>query len=537
MINFAKTFLLTKLNLKKDRFRLTIWIVLMVGLFIAVASKFTTLYGSKSALNSIISTLKTPAMVSLFGTMPAGVSTSADVFAAEMTVFMTIMMVIMNYSFVIKNLRNEEDSGILEMIRAHPVGKLANLGATTIEIIILNLGIGILYSLGLMFANLDGTDTNGNFLLGIGLGVAGIMFASLAALLSQLVDNARTATILSYTIFGLMYLARMMTDVSHPKLTWLIPFGWVEKFSTYQTNDWLPILLMMILSIIFWVVTILINLNRDLGAGIIATHSGRAHASIFLNNTISLFWRLHRTSIIIWTIGIFILGFAYGSIFNNIGDILKTNPTMSQLLGPKAIQDANNMIIKQFASVLMIVFGVLALIPGIQIINYLQTGESKGYLEMIHAKPISRSKLFLSATLLAYLTTYLVLFAGIWGLQLGGVYSMEHPLALNVFLRGFWGYVSTIFIMLGISALLVGFLPKLKNLNYIYVILALLIQYFGKLLKLPNWSYHLTPFGFIPKVPVHNLNLSTFWWQILLGLVFLLIGILAYQKRDLASEN
>ena len=387
----------------------------MAGLFTSIAAKFTSLYGSQAAIDSIMATLKTPAMVALFGKMPTGASTTADIFAAEMTVFMAIMAVVMNYSIVIKNLRGEEESGVTEIILAHAVGKLSLLSATMIEAVILNLGIGLLYSFGLTFANLSGTDINGNFLLGLGLGFAGLMFASIAALTSQLTDNSRNSTILAYLIFGIMFIARMSTDISDPKLTWWIPFGWVEKFSTYQQNNWTPVGLMISFTIVITALAFWINSKRDVNAGIIATRSGRKTASIFLNGTFTLFLKLHKTSIIVWTIGLLILGFTYGSIFSDIGDIIKTNPTMAQLLGSKAIHAANVAIIKQFISILMIVFAVLALIPGTQIIHYLKTGESKGYLEMIHAKPVGRTKLYLNTVTIAIITTLLVLAATLYG--------------------------------------------------------------------------------------------------------------------------
>ncbi|MQS89257.1 ABC transporter permease [Companilactobacillus mishanensis] len=534
---FAKAGFLARFSFKKDWLKLVIWTVALAGLFTSVAAKFTSLYGTKSSIDTIVSTLKSPAMTALFGKMPSGPYTTADVFAAEMTVFMAIMAAIMNFSIVIKNTRSDEDTGILEIIRAHSVGKISNLTATLIEVFIVNISIGLLYSIGLMTANLHGTDINGDFLLGIGLGVSGLMFASIAAFLAQLVDNARAASMLSYLVLGIMYIARMSTDVSHPKLTWWVPFGWVELFSTYKVNNWTPVFLMLGLSIILSVLAMWINSKRDMGAGIIATRPGRAHASIFLNGTLGLFWRLHRTSIIVWVIGLMVLGFTYGSIFNTIGDLLKTNPTIATILGPDALRSANVRIIKEFAAALMIVFGVLAMIPGIQIINYLKTGESKGYLEMIHAKPVGRIRLFTNNLILALFTTYLALFTSIWGLQLGGVYSMKHPIGLDIFMRGFYGYISPIFIMLGIAVALIGLAPKLANLSYAYILVALFVGYFGKLIDLPKWVDKITPFGFIPKVPLHTLDPGTFWWQMLIGLVLIIIGYIGYINRDINGAN
>lgn len=530
---FQKTFFLTKFSFKRDWLKLSVWAIVLISLFVGVAAKFTGLYGTKAAIEQIIKTLKSPAMVSLFGKMPNGPYTSADVFASEMTVFMAIIAAIMNYYFIIHNTRGEEESGILEMIQAHAVGRLSNLTAALLESFILNLGIGLIYALGLQFANLTGTNTNGNFLLGLGLGAVGFMFASIAAVIAQLTDNSRTATILSYLVFGIMYIGRMITDVSHPKYTWFIPMGWVEKFSTYKDNNWTPVFMMLGLSVILVVLAFYLNSHRDIGSGLIATRPGRARASEFLRGPISLFWRLNRVSIIVWFFGIMILGATYGSVFNTIGDILKTNPMLKQLLNTKAINAANVLIIKEFLAILMIVFAALALVPGLSLINYLKTGETKGYLEIIHSTRTSRTKLFFSLIGLATVTSIAVLFAGVYGLYAGGNAVMNHHIAMSVFMRGFYGYLSPLLVMLGISAFLIGWLPKLTTLNYGYLVLAFFIQYFGKLLKLPDWTEKITPFGFINHVPVHNFDVATFWWQIAIAVILVIVGYIGYRRRDL----
>ncbi|WP_334352455.1 ABC transporter permease [Companilactobacillus sp. HBUAS56257] len=530
---FQMTGFLTRFTLKKDRLKLLVWAVVLISLFVGVASKFTSLYGNRQAIDEIIKTLKTPAMVSLFGKMPKNAFTSADVFAAEMTVFMAIISCIMNYYFVIRNTRGEEESGILEMIQAHSVGRLANLSATIVESFLLNFGIGLIYALGLQFANLSGTDLNGNFLLGLGLASCGFMFAGIATVVSQLSDNTRNTTTLAYLVFGIMYIARMITDVTDPHYTWFVPLGWVEKFSTYQQNNWLPVILMLVLSVILVLTAFYLNLHRDLGSGLIATKPGRASASPLLHNPLTLFCRLNRVSILVWFFGILILGMTYGSIFNTIGDIVKTNPMFKQLLSTSAIDNANLLIVKQFIGVLMIVFAVLALIPGISLINYLKKGEDKGYLEIIHATPTSRLKLYSSMVFLSVITMTIIFFAGNLGLYLGGNAVMKQNLPLEIFQRNLLGYWPATMIFLGISACLVGWLPKLISLNFGYLIISFFIQYFGKLLKLPDWTEKLTPFGYLTKVPVKDFNPTTFWFQLALALILIVIGYIGYRRRDL----
>lgn len=61
----TKTSYLLKANLKQNRIKHVIWLVLLVGLFAAAAMEFHVLFGTQEDINAIVETLKTPAMVSL----------------------------------------------------------------------------------------------------------------------------------------------------------------------------------------------------------------------------------------------------------------------------------------------------------------------------------------------------------------------------------------------------------------------------------------------------------------------------------------
>lgn len=115
---------LTRFNLHRDWLVILIWALILGGLMAAVAFKFNDLYGSRSSIAAIVTTLKMPAMVSMFGTFVARAPyTTADIFASEMMVFMALFMAVMNIYFAVRNTRGEESNGMLELIRSHAVGK------------------------------------------------------------------------------------------------------------------------------------------------------------------------------------------------------------------------------------------------------------------------------------------------------------------------------------------------------------------------------------------------------------------------------
>ena len=533
---FQRTGLLIRFNLKRDWVKLVLWIVIMASLLTAVAAKFDTIYSDQTAINEIIKTLKTPAMVSLFGAFTAQHPyTTAKVFATEMVVFMALFMVIMNIMIGVAATRGDEDDGLLELIRAHAVGRGAPLLAGAVELTLLNGLIGLLFSLGLQVAGMPGADTTGNWLIGLALAALGWAFGMLTLVVAQLANNASGATMLSYAILGVMYVVRMSTDVSHPKLTWWIPFGWIEKISAYQANHWLPVIAYVLFGLVCLVLALGLSLQRDLGAGLITVRQGRQRASRWLRGPVSLLWRQSRGVIIAWIIGNFILGVAYGSVFNTIGDLAKSNPMIKQLLGATALASANRLIVKNFIAILAVVMVIVALIAAVQLMLKLVSDENKGYLHQISATATSRWHVWASYTGWAMLTSVVVLFAGLGGMYLMGAADMKDPISWLTYWHVFLAYVPAMLVMIAFASLLTGWLPKWRYLAWAWVAYAFFSLYLGNLIDLPKWAKHLTPLGFVNKVPLKAIVWSTNWWCLALTVLILVVAAIGYRRRDLAQ--
>ncbi|GEK29429.1 ABC transporter permease [Furfurilactobacillus siliginis] len=529
---------LLRINLRRDWRKLLVWLLVMTGLFAAIAGKFNSLYGTKADIAQITATLKNPAMIAMFGRLPSAPLNTADVFASEMTVFMAIFGAIMNFTFAIPLTRGDEESGVTELVSAHAVGILAPLNAAISELFLLNAGLTGLYLGGLQLSGLTGATFAGNLVLSCGLGLNGFLFALVAIVCAQISGSSRGAMSMAYGVFGLAYLWRMVTDVTHPSLTWWSPLGWVEKFSSYRDNNWLPALLMLISIVILLTATLLLREHRDFNSGLIAPRPGRKRAVWWLKGPAGLFWRLDRTTILVWLIAVAILGASYGSVFDSVAGILKHNPLYAGLLGdPHAMHAATTQIIKSFMALLTIVFAVLAAIPGLQLINRIISDENRGYLELLHAGPTPRWRLFGTLIIGGSLTSLLTLGAGIAGLGGAANAVLKQPLPSANFINIFIANSTAVLLILSFAAILAGWLPRFTNLIWGYLGLIFFVGYLGGLLNLPKWTDKLSPFGYLGRVPVHTLNWSVFWWQLALVAVCFAIALVGYQRRDIAAKN
>ncbi|WP_230678602.1 ABC transporter permease [Lacticaseibacillus zhaodongensis] len=532
--NHAKFGLLLRVYLRRDWLLISLWALGLVGLMAGAAAKFDGLYGTKAAMDSIIKTLNTPAMVSLLGVFEAKRPYSpALIYAAEMMVFMGLFTAMMNIYFAVKNTRGDEDSGVAELIAARAVGRQSQLLAASCELIIINLVIGVLEALGLQLAGMTGSNAAGNWLFGLGLAAFGIMFAAMAVLAAQLVTSARSATALSYAVLGVVFVARMVTDVQNPDLTWWTGFGWIEKLAIYADNNWGPLLLMLAMAVIFAAAAGLIAARRDVGSGVLPQRRGRKTASPLLVGPASLLLRLERTSTAWWVLGMFLLGVSYGSIFGTAGDLMKTNPMLAKIIGTSATTKANHTVVLAFSNKLTMIFAVAATVFALLTLFRLNNDEKKGYLEQLHARSVSRLQLYLSYAGYALISASAAFAAAILGMALAGNASMDAPIVLARYMRGFAGYWPALAVTVGIAAALVGLIPRLQNIAWIVPIYGVFSLYLGSLLDLPKWAQRVSPYGWINDVPLKQIAWGTWGWMSLLAGALLLLGYAAYRRRDL----
>lgn len=534
---YANTWALVRLDLRHDWLKIFLWIAGLAGMMASAAAKFEGIYGTPKAMASIAKTLKTPAMVSLFGPFTATPPlSSAVIYGAEMMVFMGLFAAMMNVYFAVHATRAEEDAGTSELILAHAVGRQSPLLAAIIELVIINGLAGVLEALGLQAANMPGASATGSWLFGLGLAAFGFMFGTFSLLFAQMVSSARASTMLSYAWLGLLYVARMGTDVQNPDLTWWTIFGWIEKMQLYTANVWTPVWLMLGLSAAVLFGAVALTNARDIGAGLVEPRAGRSKASRFLQGPLMLLAWLERTSTVIWLIGLFVLGAAYGSIFGTVGDLVQSNPMLAKLLGSSGVAAANRAVVLGLANTLVVIFAVVAAVPAISTLLRLNTDERKGYLELLHAAPVSRLHLFLSHAFEAVGVGTLALALGVLGMGVAGNASMTTPISLARFMRGFVGYWPALLVVCGLAALLVGLLPRLQTLIWVVPVYGVLSMFLGPMLDFPKWAERLSPFGWVNAVPTRAVAWPTFAWMTALGIGLFGLAYVSYRWRDLTMN-
>jgi ABC-2 type transport system permease protein len=529
---YTQTGRMARFILRRDRIRILIWVLALSLITIITASAFTDLYQFEEERQAIAETMKNPAMIAMIG--PGyGLDdyTAGPMMAHQMLLFTAIVVAIMSILLVTRHTRTDEEEGRIELIRSLPVGRLSNLSATVIVLFSMNVLLALIIGFGLYALRIESMDLEGSLLYGAALGATGIFFTAITALFAQASENSRGTIGYSFAVLGVAYLIRAVGDVSNETLSWLSPLGWILGTEVYVNNYWWPIVLTVGAAQVVVAIALYLNTIRDLESGFLPSKPGRKHASRFLQSPFGLAFRLQRTGIIAWAIGMYVLGASYGSVFGDLESFFSSNEMMSDLLTP----GEGISLTEQFLSMLMAVISMISTIPALMFMLKLKGEEKKNRTEHLLARAVSRTKVIGSYLLLSMIFGFVMLFLALIGLWSASTSVMEEAIPFAVMFKAAMVYLPAIWIMIGLAVMLIGLFPQVTSSIWIYLGYSFLVVYLGGLLQFPEWMGKLSPFGHIPQLPIEEMNYLIVSTLTCIAAILMALGFVGYKKRDITG--
>ncbi len=523
---FKNNLLLCRLIFRRDRLRSLLWLAGMLGLVVGFGSAVPGMYPTQPERLVMAETMKNPAMIAMLGPVyESGGYTTGALYTNFMALWSAAIMGVMNIFLVVRHTRQDEERGRIEVIRSLPVGRLSNLSAVLTAAVILNLVFALLMGGGLAILGVESMDAVGSMLFGLSMGATGLLFAAVTAVFCQLCANPRTAQGLSFAFLVVAFMVRAMGDMQSELLACISPLGLILRTKAYTENQWWPVWVTLLISMVTTAVAFWLCGIRDMGEGLIPARPGKRAAAPYLSNASGLAWRLLRTSIIVWILVIPLLGMSYGSIMGDMEAFISTNELFKMIFpdGDPA----------QFISFLMVIMSILGTIPILQFILKARSQESGGYAENVLGRAASRYDQLWGYFLIALVAGVLMPFLNAVGFWAGSTPVMENPIAFTVFFQASMVYVPAIWFMLGIAMVLIAYLPRFTAFAWVYLGYAFFIIYIGSVMKLPEWLGKLSPFGYIPKLPMEDFNMASFIILSAIAAVMYVLGFIGYRRRDM----
>jgi ABC-2 type transport system permease protein len=531
--NFDNTMLLTRFILRRERINSTVWI-LVTALFKAfVVFIFENGIASDEASRmEMASVIENPAMVAMIG--PAyGIEnyTMGAMYTNMMLVFTALAVIVMNILFIVRHTRADEEKGRYEVVRSLPTGRMANLNAAMIAAVIINALMAIAVGLALFIAGDESMCFGGSMLWGALLGVIGLLFAAVAALFSQASSSSRGAIGYSMIIMGIFYMMRAVGDISMETLSLISPVGLISRAQAYVENYWFPVPVILMISAVIAALAYKLNGKRDIDQGLLPDKKGKAAAGKLLRTPFGLSLKLSKTPLIVGIAVIFLIGASYGSIMGDIEGFIETNEMYRQLM----LLDEDFPMLLSFLGMINFIASLMALVPMLLYVLKAKSEEKEIRSELILATPVSRTKYLGGYVIIAFASSVILQLSTAIGLWLSGTAVLDNPadMPLGDLLAANLVYLPALWVIIGIAVFLIGFAPKASGFIWAVYGAVFFIGFIGRTPAFPDWFPKLTPYGYIPQLPMEEANFLALGILTAIAAALTTAGFFFYNKRDI----
>lgn len=519
---------LMRLILRRDRIRISLWIIIIPALVAATAGQIAILYPTPESLQEFAVSIEgNKALAAL-----TGPTHGTDVLGGRLAyeLWQTGMMIaVMAVIAVPRHTRAEEETDRMELLRATVIGRhamsAASLGVAAASSVAIGVGVTVV-----LLAN--DLEFAGSAILGASFAAIGLVFCSIGLLTSQVTHHARSAKGLALGFLGLSFIIRAVGDSSNEAISLLSPLGWMQATQPFAGNHWWAIALSLAFAAAVCGVGFRIEASRDLGAGILPVKPGPERGAPALGGFFGLGWRLHRGSIAAWVGGTAAYAAAMGSILNSLEEIVGDNEEMLEYIR----ELANGTLVDIFAATMLLYFSLLATGFGIAAVLKMRAEETSGRLEHLLSHPASRRRWALGHVGFALVGGLAVLVAS--GVAMGAMYAMtgggasELPrVALSSL-----AYAPTVAVSIGVATMAFGWLPKFGHGVWAFMVYNVFVASFAELIGAPLWLQRLSPMHHTTAVPAESVSASAVIAMLLISAACIIVGIAGFERRDALSS-
>jgi ABC-2 type transport system permease protein len=526
---FVGTATLVRLILRRDRLRLPIWWLSLVGLVGASAGGVQGLYDTPEARATYAATVGTSGASIAMSGPPTALDTIGGITVFEVTATAMIGVALMALFLTLRHTRTDEEAGRTELLRAGVMGRQADLLATGLVVGAASVAIGAGVAATFLGA---GLPTGGSLLYGASVASLGIAFTGVGLVAAQVTEHARGAVGLGLAVLGLAFLVRALGDVAENGLTWASPVGWAQAADAFGEQRWWPVLLPLLLGAGLSAAAGWLTTRRDIGAGLVAQRPGPSSASRWLTGPVGLAARLQRTALIGWIAGMTVLGAAFGSLGEDVQGMIEGNPDLEEVFmqasGGASIVDA------YFGTVLMIA-ALVATGFTVSSVGRLRSEETSLRVEPLLAAPLSRLRWVAGSLVTTLLGSTAVLVAT--GLGTGLAYAAVSGDGGQVWsLTGATlAYLPATLVLGSLGVALLGWAPRLDGLAWAVLAVCVVIGWLGEVLSLPDGVLRLSPYDRTPQVPLTGLDWTPLLVLAAVAAALTAAGIAGVRRRDLAT--
>jgi ABC-2 type transport system permease protein len=517
-----------RLVVRRNRVRLAVWWVVLVGLFAYVEVYYRDILDTQAALDDFAAVSNVPSIKALTG-LAAAPNTLGGAVWTKIWMTCAVALAIGVVFLVTRNGRADEEVGRTELLRSRSLGLHAGSAATALVTVGLSVAVGAGIALVSALGGLDpsGAGITGSLVVGASLTGVGVVAVGVGAVAGQVATTSRGANALGSVVVAACYVLRMVGDLGDGRLTWVSPLGWAQQMQPWGANRWWPLALLLLLGGALLALAARLEARRDFGAGLLPERGGHASAPPRYATPLGLGLRLQRGPILGWVATIVLSALLFGSVVQAMTDLLADAggavPDLVRGTGVDAL-----------LSLLVLMIAMVTTVFAVQSAVSLRADEASGIVEPQLAGALSRPRWATQRLLIPAVGSALLLLAG--GAVMGAGYGSivgeaDQTGRLALAALTYW---PAVMVFVGIAVALFGWLPRLAiplawgvlTANWFVVLI-------GDALHLPGWVVDVLPFSATPYQPLHPMSWTPVAVMTLVAAALVWAGVSRFARRDL----
>lgn len=519
---------LLRATLRHDARRFAPWVLIATFLSASSVLVYPWVFPDQAARQTLSATIgANPALGLIFG--PAYDLSTVDGFNTWRSLALGGFLLGLGAIFTVtRTTRAQEDSGQAELLASGVLGRSSRLMSGVVLALIGSVVAGLV-AWGVTV--LCGGDVAASGLLAATFTASGWIFAGVAAVTAQIGADARTANSLAVGTLGVLFLLRgFCSSLDAPSWTlWINPLGWLQETRPASGDHAAPLLLALALTVVLVAVAFVLQGRRDFGQGFIAPRPGPARGTT--RGPWRLAVRINRSQLITWTVAFIALGVVFGYFSTSVGDLLTEDTGVQAVLAAGAVTQAE--LTGAFLRTILSLVGIIAAIPGVQIVLKVRSEEVEDRLEPVLAGAISRPRFLRSPVLLAMLasTGYVVIAGTVVAVFASGA---DIGISFTDVLGQALSTVPAVWTVIALSVAVVGARPVGALAAWAGVLISFVLTLLGPTFGLDDWVLGISPFWHVPDVAAASPDWSGLGWITLVTVGLLAVGTAGFRRRDLA---
>lgn len=521
---------LLRFAVRRDRLRLPTWIVGVAGTETLLAVSLVSLYPDEASRAGAALTLGNAGSTAFIGPVYHAHDYHWGIMIGHETlVLAAVAVALMSIFTVVRHTRAEEETGRAELVRAAQVGRHASLAAGVLMSVLSTLVLALVLAGTLIAMDKDQVDAQGAAVFVAAVATVGLVFTGVAAVAAQVASTARAASGMAALALAAGFLVRGAGDVAGNRLTWLSPLGWAQQTYPWAANRWWPLAIGAVAFTILMVLAGWLGIRRDVGEALWARRSGRSSASTPLCSTVGLAVRLNRSAVLGWALAMLTFGLLYGPVLQDAEEFLSQMPVLEEFM-PGAAEAGGT---RLFASIVVALAALVTAVPAAQVATRLCSDEQAGRTALLLTSSVSRLGWYRATVLVALSGATLILVAFGLGFGLSAMVATDDPTLLGDIVAACLGYLPAVAVVVGVTTLLAGWLPRKVGLAWLVVAHAVVILYFANLLDWPWWVAWPSAFHHVAAGPAATGEAAESIWLTGVAFTLILAGAVGYHRRPI----